>query len=122
MRAVIPTLLCLAGTVLANDWHQFRGPNAGKLDQLAHPTEWNAKKNIAWAVPVEGSGWSSPVVVGDRIFLTSAVSKSGSKPKDMGGGVRSMGTYRMTKPEQQTYVVHCLSLENGKPLWSRVVD
>ena len=81
MRAAIPTLFCIAGAVFANDGHQFRGPNAGKFDKLSHPSQWSVDTNIAWAVPVDGSGWSSPVVIGDRIFLTSAVSESGAKPK-----------------------------------------
>ena len=114
-------LILMASTALAGDWQQFRGPNAGKVAKLTHPMEWDATKNIAWAVPIPGSGWSSPVVVGDKIFVTSAVSESGSKPKGMMAGVSSMGSYRSAKPEKHTFTVSCLSLKDGSTVWTKSV-
>ena len=59
---------------VAADWPQFRGPNAdGRAVGVVTPIEWSDTKNVAWKVRVPGLGWSSPVVVGDRAFLTTAV-------------------------------------------------
>lgn len=56
------------------DWPQFRGPNAdGHADTTATPTEWSDTKHVAWKSAIPGLGWSSPSVVGDRIYLTTAV-------------------------------------------------
>ena len=88
----------------------------------SHPLEWNADTNVAWAVPMTGSGWSSPVAVGDRIFLTAAVPEDGSRPKGMMAGVSSMRTYRSAKPVVHRFVVSCLSVTDGQQLWSRSVD
>lgn len=73
--------LALASAALhAADWTEFRGPGAqGHSDAIGLPLTWSPTSHIAWKAPVAGVGWSSPVVVGDRIFLTSAVSLSGKE-------------------------------------------
>ena len=118
----ISTLFLLTSIASAGDWQQFRGGTAGKLDKVSHPLEWNAQTNVAWTVPMTGSGWSSPVVVRDRIFLTAAVPEDGSRPKGMMAGVSSMGTYRTAKPVKHRFVVSCLSVTDGQQLWSRSVE
>lgn len=59
------------------DWPEFRGPaQNGTTSVVSLPLEWSAEpgqeKNIIWQTPTEGLGWSSPVIVGDRIYITSA--------------------------------------------------
>ncbi len=60
---------------LAQDWPQFRGPDGqGHSAVTALPLAWSdASSNIRWRTPVEGLGWSSPVVAGGKIWLTAAV-------------------------------------------------
>jgi outer membrane protein assembly factor BamB len=81
------------------NWPRFRGPSGqGIAVGAAPPVEWDAAgKNILWRTKVPGRGNSSPVVWGDRIFLTSANDK---------GGNRS---------------VHCFDRANGHLLWTKVV-
>src|SRR5690242_11530535 len=78
------TLLALAllsSSTFAADWPEFRGPNRnGIADVKSAPLEWDESKNIAWKVPIPGEGWSSPVVVKDRIYLTAAIPVEGSSP------------------------------------------
>jgi outer membrane protein assembly factor BamB len=56
------------------DWPQFRGPGGqGQSPERGLPIEWSESKNVAWKTAVPGRGWSSPVVAGGRVWLTTAV-------------------------------------------------
>jgi outer membrane protein assembly factor BamB len=71
------TGLCLAAgsaaALAADRWTEFRGPaGTGHSDATALPREWSETKNVAWKVPVHGRGWSSPVVLGGQVWLTTA--------------------------------------------------
>jgi outer membrane protein assembly factor BamB len=62
------------GPIQAEDWPQFRGPTGqGHASERGLPYEWSESKNVLWKVPVPGLGWSSPVVSGGRIWLTTVV-------------------------------------------------
>jgi outer membrane protein assembly factor BamB len=93
--------LTLALTPSAADWPQFRGPTQqGHADAGADPpTEWGPGKNVAWRTEVPGQGWSSPVVAGGRVFLTTAVPR--------GDGPR---------PDQSLRAV-ALDAASGKVVW-----
>ncbi|RIK80508.1 MAG: serine/threonine protein kinase [Planctomycetota bacterium] len=56
----------------AAEWLQFRGPSGQGLVEEALPLRWGEGHGIAWKTPLPGRGWSSPVVSGDRIWLTTA--------------------------------------------------
>ena len=61
------------------DWPQFRGPGGqGHSSERDLPLEWSEDKNIIWKVPIPGLGWSSPVIQGDRIWLTTALGEGRS--------------------------------------------
>jgi outer membrane protein assembly factor BamB len=73
MRLASACLLALvvAGPVRAEDWPRFRGPRGdGTSAESDLPLKWGPKDNIAWKVALPGMGASSPIVVGDRIFVT----------------------------------------------------
>ena len=78
----------LALTALAADpnWPQFRGPSASGVGTGSPPIEWNGEsgKNIRWKTAIPGLGHSSPVIWGDRIFLTSAVPAEGEASLKVG--------------------------------------
>ena len=66
-------VLCCTAPALADNWPQFRGPSGqGNSAEKGLPTKWGPSENIAWKVPVPGEGWSSPIVWGDRVFVTAA--------------------------------------------------
>jgi outer membrane protein assembly factor BamB len=74
---VTALLLLLGGPAQAEEWPQFRGPTGqGHSSEQGLPVEWSESRNVLWKVPVPGSGWSSPVVAGGRIWLTTAVGDS----------------------------------------------
>lgn len=63
-------LICLIGV---QDWPQFRGPTGqGVSEERNLPLSWSETKNVRWKVEIPGRGWSSPVIQGDRIWLTTA--------------------------------------------------
>jgi outer membrane protein assembly factor BamB len=63
----------LASPAAAQDWPQFRGPGGqGHSDERGLPLEWSETRNVAWKSPIPGLGWSSPVVAGGRVWLTTA--------------------------------------------------
>lgn len=107
-----------------SSWSRFRG-DAGSslLNERAFPSTWDAETNIAWAVDVEGSGWSSPIVVGDRVFLTAAVGAEDSGPAGMNEGVRDPSTMGQAPPpaDALTFRLTCRSLADGSLTWSRDV-
>jgi outer membrane protein assembly factor BamB len=65
---------CIAGAVRAGDnWPQFRGPTGdGLSDAKTVPTRWSETENIRWKVAIHDKGWSSPVVWGDQVWMTTA--------------------------------------------------
>jgi outer membrane protein assembly factor BamB len=72
-------LVCgpLAAAAVRGDWPEFRGPTGqGSSDVRGLPLTWSDTDNVAWKVPIDGLGWSSPVVVGGRIYLTTAIERA----------------------------------------------
>lgn len=76
------TLTLLAASFLAvtmshaEDWPQFRGPTGqGIPTEINLPLQWSATENIAWKTAIPGESWSSPIVWGDRVFLTTATDR-----------------------------------------------
>src|SRR6187455_2996015 len=71
---LIPVALWTLGLALhaqAGDWPQFRGPE-GKGDvTVAGPATWGQDSNILWQVKLPGPGASSPIILGDKLFVTS---------------------------------------------------
>lgn len=123
--AIASMVVALAAQTLAADWPQFRGPNDnGALDAIEHPTQWGPDKNIAWKIAIPGAGWSSPVVTGDNIFVTTAVAPTANKPKNMAAGSRDLRSMGLgAKPEDVVlkFEVHCLDLETGQTKWTALV-
>ncbi len=55
-------------------WPQWRGPlGTGYAPESDPPVEWSESKNVRWKVALPGKGHSTPIVLGDRIFLTTAI-------------------------------------------------
>ncbi len=62
------------------DWPRWRGPNADSVADGGNlPVQWSQTENVRWSVKLPGWGTSSPVVYGDRLFVTSQVDQDGKK-------------------------------------------
>ncbi len=71
----------LTVTLHADDWPHWRGPLASGVSlEKGLPTEWSATQGVAWTAPIRGLGISSPIVFGDRVFVTSQVGSGVSRP------------------------------------------
>jgi outer membrane protein assembly factor BamB len=76
LSSLLSLFLCL---FVVPDWPQFRGPTGqGISDERNLPLTWSENKNVRWKVAIPGRGWSSPVVQGDRIWLTTATDEGKS--------------------------------------------
>ena len=85
MAAGVVCLMLLTGTVSAQQWTKFRGPQAGAVpDDPALPETWSETENVVWKTDIAGLGWSSPVVWDDHIFITTAVSDA-EEPRPVAG-------------------------------------
>jgi len=100
------------------NWPQFRGPAAGGVGSGAPPLQWNVEsgKNIRWKTQIPGLGHSSPVIWGNRIFLTSAVGAGEAALK-----VGLYGDIQPVKGEgEQSFRTYCLDRTTGKIIWERI--
>lgn len=107
----------------ADNVSSFRGPSGNGVAQGEVPTSWQSEADVAWSVEIPGGGWSSPVISGGRVFVTTAISEDGSKPMGWGKGVQSMGSFYQSKPpsEPLSFEVLCLDLSTGDLIWKRQV-
>ena len=139
-------ITALAFPVQAANWPGFRGPNGTAVsDESQLPTEWGKDKNVAWKVALPGYGWSCPVVWGEKVFVTTAVSDKQKKPTagfggpgggfggpggpggprgpggpkgGFGGGGPKGGFGRQEPPDDvYKFQVICLNAADGKILW-----
>ncbi|HEY7448788.1 MAG TPA: PQQ-binding-like beta-propeller repeat protein [Vicinamibacterales bacterium] len=76
---VLAFLVSLSVQTAGQDWPEFRGPTGqGHSPERDLPLEWSESQNIVWKTAVAGRGWSSPVVAGGRIWLTTATNERGA--------------------------------------------
>ncbi|MBV9125340.1 MAG: PQQ-binding-like beta-propeller repeat protein [Planctomycetes bacterium] len=110
-------LVCLPSWTRCEEWPQFRGPaGTGVSKEARLPVEWSTDKNVAWKVKIPGYGWSSPVVWGDKVFVTTAVSERQRAPQRRGPG----GGPEAPPDEVFRWEVYCLDAATGKTLWHQV--
>ncbi len=110
--------VCFSGLGMADEgWTQFRGTSAGVAEDENLPETWSSTENIAWKADIPGRGWSSPVVAGDRIYLTSVIATAKEEPPKKG---LYFGGNRETPPaDEHRWMVYCVDWKTGKLLWER---
>ena len=102
---LITAVLFMASTLHANDaWSRFRGSSATGIAGQQIPTSWSDTENLAWRTDLPGKGSSSPVIKGDRIFLTTY--------SGYAQAIESPGDHKQLK----LHVV-CISVKDGGILW-----
>jgi outer membrane protein assembly factor BamB len=133
MRRPLAFALLLAGAApagadpdpSATAWPQFRGPNGqGISTETGLPLTWSPTENVVWKTPIPGRGHSSPVVWGNRIFLTTAVEGDVTKPgftgvKHYDNGKEFVHPDGVGADRLQTLKVLALDADSGKVLWEK---
>ncbi len=132
-RLLAAAVALTPAAALAADWTGFRGSDGtGVSTETKLPSEWTEKKNIEWKASVPGVAWSCPIVVGDKVFVTTAVADGQPKPKGgggggfggggggfPGGGGRPGGGGGGGGPDKEyAWKVVCLDRKTGKEEWS----
>ena len=122
-------------------WPQFRGPDANPVGTHAQlPDRWSKSENVEWVTPIPGRGWSSPIVVGNRVFLTSVTTEGKSKAPQTGvdfsndyvaelvkqGLKEEEIVARLTERDIELphevilhYFLYCLDLDTGAVSWTQ---
>jgi outer membrane protein assembly factor BamB len=118
-------------------WPQFRGPGGSAVaDDAQPPVAWSTTKNVVWVADVTGDGWSSPVVAGNRVFVTSArggfkpaqtgifgndyvaeLQKQGLPDEEVNKRVIARDIELSREVEEVSYLVHAFDAQTGKTLW-----
>ncbi len=106
MRVDMKFSLCLAMLIICSqaacaDWKEFRGPTGqGEAPASKLPINWSGTENVLWKSKVDGLAWSSPVILGDKVYLTTAVEN---------------------ESEGHNLNLVCLNVNSGKLLWEKTV-
>jgi outer membrane protein assembly factor BamB len=117
--AVAACLLPRSAHAQAN-WPQFRGADSrGVAENADFPDRWSATENVAWKTEIPGRGWSSPIVWGEKVFLTTVVNTGAAEAPKKG---LYFGGNREKPPDAvHQWKVLCLDLKSGEVLWERQV-
>lgn len=122
-------------------WPQFRGPEANPVSANARLAErWSKTENVEWMQPIPGRGWSSPIVTGGKVYLTTATTEGKSKSPQIGteysneyvAELQKQGLsmkdilervterdIELPKEVKLHYFLYCLNLKSGKVEWQQ---
>ena len=136
-------LFLATGAVHGQDlaWPQFRGPDSNPVGTHAKLAErWSKTENVEWSQEIPGRGWSSPIVTGGKVYVTTVTTDGKSKPPQIGTEYSNEYIAEMLKqglpiekavervterdielPQEVTlhYFVYCLNLKSGKVEWKK---
>ena len=114
-------LVAVTAAMAAAEWPCFRGPDARGVaaDDPRLPSRWTATKNVRWSATLEGRGWSSPIVSGDRVIVTSAIPPA--PPEDAKKGLYFGGERPDVADGEVRWVVTCLDAASGMTRWETVI-
>jgi outer membrane protein assembly factor BamB len=141
--ALTAGLLLIPFTIHAQDlaWPQFRGPESNPVGTHARLADrWSKTENVEWAQEIPGRGWSSPIVTGGKVYLTTVTTEGKSKPPQIGTEYSNEYVAEMVKqglsmeeilkrvterdielPSEVKvhYLLYCLDLKSGKVEWQK---
>jgi len=131
----------LIAFLLLSNWPQFRGPDANPVGVSKNlPDRWSVKENVEWFAEIPGRGWSSPIVVGDKVFLTTVTTDGLSKKPQTGVDFSNDYVAELLKqglsqadvmakvnerdiemPHEVTlhYFLYCIDIKTGKTIWRK---
>ena len=122
---VVASSMTSAARLAAENWPQWRGPGSqGVSGETQLPTSWGADKNIAWKTELPGSGHSSPIVWGDRVFVTAVIEGEvvpGARAvPHTQGGKPFVHPDTVAEDRKHTFRVLALDAKSGAILWDQL--
>ena len=135
--AVLVPLLFAAD---APEWPRFRGPHGNPVSTRRLPDTWSTTENVEWKTTIPGRGWSSPIVSGNRVFVTAATTDGPSKKPQIGTQysneyvaelqkqglsaqeieARVVGRdFELPNEVNLHYFLYCVDLKTGKLNWKQ---
>jgi outer membrane protein assembly factor BamB len=121
---IVALVVAASGPLSAANWPQWRGEGGqGVSSERGLPAEWAPDRNVAWKVALPGTGHSSPIVWGERVFVTAAV--EGDTVPGAKAAEHTMGGAAWVHPDsvsgdrRQTLKVLALNARTGQLLWDR---
>jgi outer membrane protein assembly factor BamB len=136
----IVLILILSSCTKSTNWPQFRGPSANMVeDKNTLPETWSVDKGVKWTYDINGTGWSSPVIWGNNIFIVSTFPEKIKPAPQMGLGVpqqapRPVAGQRQGPPppppgpeapdtsfkeERYQWNITCIDLISGNEIWKK---
>ncbi len=136
LTALLALLAAVPVASLETDnWPSFRGGDALSIadDNPGLPMTWSTTENVAWKTPIEGLGWSSPVVWGNRIFVTTVASEGEIEEPRMGlyfpygspesgGAPVKEGVLKKRDRDVHHWLVYAIDFDSGDVLWKTDVN
>jgi outer membrane protein assembly factor BamB len=102
---------------LHSEWPQWRGPSGQGHASATHlPTKWDDNENVQWKVKTPGRGWSSPVIVGNQIWMTTAFEVPASSADAKRRLQANTGDQPLTLLDEVELKAFCIDRDNGKML------
>lgn len=133
--------LCASSAAADSEWPGFRGPESNPVSAHSQlPETWSKTENVEWSAEIPGRGWSSPIVSGGKVFLTTVTTEGHSKPPQTGteysneyvAELMKQGLSQKEVLERVTardielpkevmlrYFLYCIDLKSGKVLWKQ---
>lgn len=127
LTAIAATMLLGAALAVveadSNHWPTWRGPNLTGMAHGTAPTRWSDTSNIKWKAAIPGRGFSTPVIWGDTMFLTTAIPTAQAAPnpqtESQGGGRRGGPGGGAGAGIEHKFVVMAIDRRTGKTVWER---
>jgi outer membrane protein assembly factor BamB len=117
--ALVIALSAASSVIDAQEWSRFRGSDAGvAADDPALPDTWSQTENVVWTRAIPGIGWSSPVVWGDHIFVSTVVNTTQQEPPKPG---LYLGDWPAS-PAPHRWMVYDIDFRTGAVRWEREVS
>lgn len=121
VASIIIVAAVTSGPYASADWPQFRGADSrGVADGAGFPDTWSEKQNVLWSQKVAGRGWSSPIVAGNRAFVTTVTRETG-EPEPAVTGLYFGGNRDKPSDVVHEWKLLCFDLQTGKPQWERTL-
>jgi outer membrane protein assembly factor BamB len=115
MRCLLPLLFCSLAVHAQQNWPQWRGPGGqGHAETTGLPTTWSETESVAWKRELPGRGWSSPVIWGKQIWVTTAIEHNASPEETAKRLKANTGDQPLTVLASVSLRALCIDRESGE--------